>query len=199
MNDDFANVNKSVESDLGLCHQNRSTRQKSTPATVHNRKFVPHSRIWGHDFLKRRSPTRKGMQAAERPESHPRKTCASQKGRAPHRNTRAPRIRPSFNPRRHASFRKAQLQAQDISGISASRFYVAFAASRPYFAVTKHLSKRRYFALATTQPYYAFATNQPCFVFEAEQPYFALAASHTAEASRAQASISASWSRLSTF
>ena len=35
--------------------------------------------------------------------------------------------------------------------------------------------------------------------FTASKPYFALAASHAAEASRAQASISASWSRLSTF
>ena len=114
MNDGFAIVSESGKSDLGLCRQNRSIRQKRSPATVHNRKSLPNFRVWGHDFPKDLSPTRKDMQAAERSEPHPGKTCASQKGQGPTRQDCAPRKRPSLNPKRRASFRKARLSSKDI-------------------------------------------------------------------------------------
>ena len=114
MNDGFANVSESRKSDLGLCRPNRSIRQKRSPATVHNRKSLPNFRVWGHDFPKCLSPTRKDMQAAERPEPHPEKARASQKDQGPHDKTNAPQKRPSFNPRRRASFRKARLSSKDI-------------------------------------------------------------------------------------
>ena len=47
VNDGFANVSESENPDLGLCCQNRSTRQKKSPTTVHNRKSLPFFREKG--------------------------------------------------------------------------------------------------------------------------------------------------------
>ena len=72
VNDGFANVSESENSDLGLCYQNRSTRQKKSPTTVHNRKSLPFFRIWGHDFLKSNGHSIKnGRQPAPAPKTKP--------------------------------------------------------------------------------------------------------------------------------
>ena len=66
----FANVSESENSDLGLCYQNRSTRQKKSPTTVHNRKSLPFFRIWEHDFLKSNGHSIKnGRQPAPAPKT----------------------------------------------------------------------------------------------------------------------------------
>ncbi len=181
MNDGFANVSESGKSDLGLCRQNRSIRQKRSPATVHNRKSLPNFRVWGHDFPKGPSPTRKDMQAAERSEPHPGKTCALQKGQGPTRQDCAPRKRPSLN-RFTASSHHPNFDGEIESSAVATRGSFASRSQQALFH-----SRRRPRQIGAVSP---LATSQP---------YFALAASHAAEASRAQASISASWSRLSTF
>ena len=174
VNDGFANVSESGKSDLGLCHQNRSIRQKRSPATVHNRKSLPNIRVWGHDFPKGPSPTRKDMQAAERSEPHPRKARASQKGQGPTRQDCAPRKRQSLNRfttgSHHPNF-------DGEIGLSAVATRGSFASRSQQ--VLFH-SRRRPRQIGAVSP------------FAASKPYFAFVASHAAEASRAQASISAS-------
>ena len=114
MNDGFANVSESENSDLGLCCQNRSTRQKKSPTTVHNRKSLPFFRIWGHDFLKRRSPTQHGKTCKPQKGQSPiRENMPSQKGQGLTQQDKRPRKRPVLNPRRHASFRKTQSSPKD--------------------------------------------------------------------------------------
>lgn len=82
--------------------------------TVHNRKSLPFSRIWGHDFLKRRSPTRHKKTCKTRKGQSPtRENMPSQKGQGLTRQDKRPRKRPVLNPRRRTSFRKAQSSSKD--------------------------------------------------------------------------------------
>ena len=135
----------------------------------------------GTRFPERQSPTRKDMQAAERSEPHPGKTCASQKGQGPTRQDCAPRKRPSLN-RFTASSHHPNFDGEIGSSAVATRGSFT---SRDQ-SVLFH-SRQRPRQIGAVSP---LATSQS---------YFALAASHATEAPRAQASISASWSRLSTF
>lgn len=135
----------------------------------------------GTRFPKRQSPTRKDMQAAERSEPHPGKTCALQKGQGPTRQDCAPRKRPSLN-RFTASSHHPNFDGEIGSSAVATRGSFT---SRDQ-SVLFH-SRQRPRQIGAVSP---LATSQS---------YFALAASHATEAPRAQASISASWSRLSTF
>lgn len=135
----------------------------------------------GTRFSKRQSSTRKDMQAAERSEPHPGKTCALQKGQGPTRQDCAPRKRPSLN-RLTTGSHHPYFDGEIESNAVATRGSFASRSQQALFH-----SRRRPRQIGAVSP---LATSQP---------YFVLAASHAAEASRAQASISASWSRLSTF
>ena len=48
VNDWIEDVGRRSKSDLGLCRHVGSKRFKSRRSTVHNRKFLPFFRIWGH-------------------------------------------------------------------------------------------------------------------------------------------------------
>ena len=135
----------------------------------------------GTRFPERQSPRRKDTQAAERSEPHPGKTCASQKGQGPTRQDCAPRKRPSLN-RFTANSHHPNFDGEIGSSAVATQGPFALRSQQALFH-----SRRRPRQVGAFLP------------FAASKPYFALAASHAAEASRAQASISASWSRLSTF
>ena len=97
MNDGFANVSESGKSDLGLCRQNRSIRQKRSPATVHNRKSLPNFRVWGHDFPKDRAQHGKTCKPQKGQSPTPGKHARCRRARAPHDKDCAPRKRPSLN------------------------------------------------------------------------------------------------------
>ena len=48
VNDWIEDVGRRSKSDLGLCRHVGSKRFKSRRSTIHNRKFLPFFRIWGH-------------------------------------------------------------------------------------------------------------------------------------------------------
>lgn len=98
-----------------------------------------------------------------------------------HNKTSAPRKRPSPN-RFTASSHHPNFDGEIGSSAVATQGPFALRSQQALFH-----SRRRPRQIGAVSP---LATSQP---------YFALAASHAAEASRAQASISASWSRFSTF
>ena len=101
------------------------------------------------------------------------KTCKPQKGQSP-------------TPGKHARRRRARGRTTRQAHHGNARVLIALRQ-----AATTQISMEK-----SDQALLQLRALSP---FAASKPYFALAASHAAEASRAQASISASWSRLSTF
>lgn len=110
MNDGFENVSESGKSDLGLCRQNRSIRQKRSPATVHNRKSLPNFRIWGHDFLKDRAQHGKTCKPRKGQSPTPGKHARHRRARGPHNKTSAPQKRPSFKSQKARELPKSPIE-----------------------------------------------------------------------------------------
>lgn len=124
---------------------------------------------------------RLGTRFPKRPEPNTGKHARRRRARAPHDKICAPRKRPSLN-RFTAGSHHPNFNGEIGSSAVATQGPFALRGQQALFH-----SRRRPRQIGAVSP---LATSQP---------YFALAASHAAEASRAQASISASWSRLSTF
>ena len=80
----FCERERERKTDLGLCRQNRSIRQKRSPATVHNRKSLPNFRVWGHDFPKDRAQHGKTCKPQRGQSPTPGKHACCRRGTAPH-------------------------------------------------------------------------------------------------------------------